>query len=90
MKKALLKKLKKIKMKKSVVAAAVKVGLVLLGVLLGVAIEMHEVEKSIVLAERECHAFCDDVAVDPMSNQMCKMQCTNIIVEARCTKFPEQ
>lgn len=89
MKKALLKKLKKIRMSKSAASLLKKVGLVVLGVVMGVLVQKHELEKSIVIAERECHAFCDDVAVDPLGNQMCKMQCTEIIVEARCTKFPE-
>jgi len=90
MKKALLKKLKKMKASKSALSVAKMVGLVTVGVVIGTLVQMHELEKSIVVAERECHAFCDDVAMDPLGKEMCKMQCTSIIVDARCTKFPQQ
>ena len=59
-----------------------------LGVVAGVTIQQALNLKLIGKAEANCHSWCDANNQQEIANALCKAQCTGIIIESQCLKFP--
>jgi hypothetical protein len=75
-------------MKAKVMQVLKPLSLILLGGLMGAAVQKHEKAAAVVLAARECRDFCAANAPDDFSKMMCDTQCEVIIVGGECSKFP--
>jgi len=64
--------------------------LVLCGVAIGLAIDQANNRRLVTKAETACHNRCDKSNPEEIGNLICKSQCTRIIVDSQCLKFPNQ